>query len=274
MYRHGKLLAVIAFCAFLSLFVSYGETPAVAGLNGAADNHAGLADASGFLSTIASANDGLYNSLQSFVCTERIERFASRKRTEAARHLDTLSAQVSFENGQEHYSQVKRDEESVPTLASVVGAWSEGEFGTLLRQTEDLLRARPVQWDGDAQMSGKRVSLVHFTVREQDSPWDLEVAGRHYRVPFRAEVWVEKSSGEIVKITRTSLGAIGDTRIGSLIWSVTLSPVQLNGRSWLLPKEGMYSVEYANSRREWNELSFANYHRYGAEVALRFNAPN
>ncbi len=260
MYRHSKLLAAAAFCSAFSLFSSYGETPRDA-------------KPDRMLSDIAAANDGLYSSLQSFVCRERIERFAERKRGDQAKHLDTLEAQVSFENGQEHYSDVEREGQHLANLSNVAGAWSEGEFGTLLRQTENLLRSENVHFDGDSRLSEMPVSQLHFEVSQQDSPWDLTVAGRHYRVAFRTEAWLDKSSGEIVKVVRSSTGTIGDTRIAALEWSVTLGPVDLNGRRWLLPKQGTYSVEYANSgRREWNQLSFSNYHRYGSEVALHFDA--
>lgn len=269
MYRNAKLLATVAFCAVFSLFFSYGETPSG---NQTVTGRGDAGNFTGSLAGIVGANDGLYSSLKSFVCTERIERFAGRKRGESGRHVDTLTAQVSFENGQEHYSEVKRDGQRLAGLSSVAGAWSEGEFGTLLRQTEDFLRRKSVQLDGDGELLGMAVSRVHFDTTERDSPWDLEVAGRHYRVPFRAQVWIENASGEILKITRTSTGAIGDTRIAALEWSVTLAPVDLNGRNWLLPKQGEYVVEYAGTRRrEWNELSFSDYHRYGSEVALRFD---
>jgi hypothetical protein len=257
LHKHSKLLAAAAFCSVFSLLASYGQT---------------LADfKSDQLPDIAAANDGLYSSLQSFVCSERIERFAEHKRGDQARHLDTLNAQVSFENGQEHYSAVERDGQHLAGLSNVAGAWSEGEFGTLLRQTEHLLRSETVEFKGEGQLSGRPVTLVVFDVSQEESPWDLTVAGRHYRVAFRTQAWLEKSSGEILKIVRTSNGAVGATRIARLEWSVTLGPIDLNGRKWLLPKEGNYSVEYAiTGRREWNQLSFSNYHRYGSEVALHF----
>jgi hypothetical protein len=258
LHRSGNALGVIAFCAIFFSYFGYAETPSVTQKE--------------LLPAILSANDDLYSKLQSFVCSERIQRFAAYKKADPGKPLDTLQAQVSFENGHEHYSEVKRGAERLAGLSNVVGAWSEGEFGTLLRQTEKLLRSQDIQFDGYGEISGMRTSRLHFDVNEHDSPWDLEVAGRHYRVPFRADVWVDPSSGEIVKIARTSMGPIGDTRIAGLEWSVTLAPVELSGKSWLLPKEGGYSVEYTDKgHREWNRLSFSNYHRYGAEVSLRFD---
>lgn len=270
MYRNGNVLGVIAFCAIFFSYFSYAEAPSEPDYPPAAAE--GPTNPKAFVSELIRANDGLYMQLQSFVCSERIERFAARKKGQSSTQLDSLKAQVSFENGHEHYSNVQRDGQPVASLSSVPGAWSEGEFGTLLRQTERLLRSEDIQFDGTDEVSGTPATRLQFKVSERDSPWDLEVAGQHYRVPFRAQVWVDKSSGKILKTSRQSLGTIGDTRIVGLEWSVTLAPVALNGKDWLLPKEGEYSVEYAGSgRREWNKLMFSGYHRYGAEVSLHFN---
>jgi len=51
-----------------------------------------------------------------------------------------------------------------------------------------------------------------------------------------------------------------------------LGTVELNGKSWLLPKSGEYAVFYADShRREWNLMSFSGYRHYGSEVTLSFD---
>jgi hypothetical protein len=209
------------------------------------------------------ANENLYASLQSFVCHERIERFQGRLSGETGRPIDTVTANLSFENGVEHYSDVRQNARPRGSLSNLAGAWSEGEFGTLLLQTEAF-----------ATLGDTATAIYRFDVPEEISPWDLEVGSRHYRLPFRTDVWISTRTGEIVKIARRSLAIAPETRISALEWKVTLEPVDLNGKQWLLPKTGEYSVVYDQSnRREWNLLSFSDYRRYGSEVSLRFNTP-
>jgi len=220
------------------------------------------------------ANENLYASLQSFVCHERIERFQGRLNGETGRPIDTVTANLSFENGVEHYSDVRQNARPRGSLSNLAGAWSEGEFGTLLLQTETLLRMQPVFFQAFATLGDTATAIYRFDVPEEISPWDLEVGSRHYRLPFRTDVWISTRTGEIVKIARRSLAIAPETRISALEWKVTLEPVDLNGKQWLLPKTGEYSVVYDQSnRREWNLLSFSDYRRYGSEVSLRFNTP-
>ena len=224
------------------------------------------------LARAAKANQDLYASLQSFICSELIERYKGRVGSDSLRHLDTVSVQVALENGTEHYSDVRQNQRSIKDLANLNGAWSEGEFGTLLQQSEQLLRTQPAVIDGAVELDGVPAVMLHFDVPAADSPWDLEVGGRHYFIPFLTHIWLSEASGEILKISRASTDIPAPLRIAQIDWTVTLSPVDLNGKQWFLPNKGDYQVIYRDSgRREWNILTFSGYHRYGAEVKLRFD---
>ncbi len=190
---------------------------------------------------------------------------------ESPQHLDTVTTKVSFENGIEHYSDILQDNRPRTAISSVPGAWSEGEFGTLLQQTQILLATQPVLFRTYADVDGTPAAIFGVEISEQNSPWDLEVEHHHYRIPFRTEVWVSRATGQIIRIERVSTAIPSQVKISEMRWGVTLQAVQLDEKSWLLPKTGSYAVLYkAKDRREWNDLTFSDYHRYGSEVALRF----
>lgn len=225
------------------------------------------------LDRVRAANEQLYTDLESFVCNEQMTRYKGSLSGDKARQIDTVTARVSFENGTERYTAIRQNRQSRSSISSVTGAWSEGEFGTLLRQTQMLLLTQDVTFLRDSHLDDTPTAVYAFEISEQDSPWDLEIGGQHYRVPFRTEVSVSRASGQILEIERTSTKVSPETHISEMRWSVSLAPVDLNGRAWLLPKSGEYAVLYKESgRREWNLLSFSDYHRYGSEVALRFDA--
>ena len=216
-------------------------------------------------------NELLYSDLQSFVCDEHIDRYKGRLTGETGRQIDTVTARVSFENGVEHYSDIHQNSRERASLSSLPGAWSEGEFGTLLRQTHTLLGTQPVTLKADSELGGTPAAVYTIEVGEQDSPWDLVINGTSYKVPFRTDVWVSKESGRILKIERTSTSIPPGMGISELRWSVTLDPVNMEGKTWLLPKAGEYEVQYADSRRrEWNVMTFSGYRRYGSRVVLHF----
>jgi hypothetical protein len=220
---------------------------------------------------VRGANELLYSTLQSFVCDEQIERFKGPLSAENPQHIDTVTTKVSFENGIEHYSDILQDNRPRAAISNVQGAWSEGEFGTLLQQTQILLATQPAFFRTYADVDGTPAAIFRVEISEQNSPWDLEVEHHHYRIPFRTDVWVSRATGQIIKIERVSTAIPPQVKISEMRWGVTLQAVQLDEKSWLLPKTGSYAVLYkAKDRREWNDLRFSDYHRYGSEVALRF----
>jgi hypothetical protein len=218
------------------------------------------------------ANSDLYSALKSFVCREEIERYKGDLKGSKARPIDHVSAKLSFENGVEHYNEIRQNERARENLSDIMGAWSEGEFGTLLQQTGRLLEIQPVTFVAFETLAGIPSAIYRFEVSEKESPWDLQVGSQHYPIPFTTDVWISVASGEILRIARKSISIPADTRISEIDWDVSLAAVDLSGKTWLLPTAAGYSVTYSESkRREWNRMSFSNYRRYGSESALKFD---
>ena len=219
------------------------------------------------------ANEDLYASLRSFVCDEDVRRTRENLKATRIRSLDTLTARVSFENGQEVYSDVYQDKVRRSGLEAAGGAWSVGEFGTLLRQTQQLLRTQQVTVEGSGDENGTPVAYVSFETSREDSLWSLVVEGRSYKIPFRTRVTLEVSTGHILSVKRDATELPPRLFISEIEWSVDMRPTTMAGASWLLPAAGEYAVSYAGSnQRDRNRMAFGNYRRYGSETTLRFDA--
>ena len=218
-----------------------------------------------------SANEDVYSSLQSFVCDEQINRFRGSINAQSAHPLDTVTAKLSFERGVEEYTNVRQNDRPRPGMSSLPGAWSEGEFGTLLLQTQQLISTQKVEFDSFADVAGERAAIYRFDVDENESPWDLSVAGKHYRLPFRTDVWVSVNTGEILRIARTTTRIDPGTHISEIQWDISLNHFNISGKNWLLPATGTYAVVYGESHhREWNLISFTGYQRYTSQASVKF----
>jgi len=217
------------------------------------------------------ANEDVYSSLQSFVCSEEIDRFKGKLNGQSVKALDKVTAKLSFERGIEQYSDILQNQRPRSGMSSLAGAWSEGEFGTLLLQTQRLLGTQKVDFDSYASVKDEQAAIYHFDVSAEESPWDLAVANRHFRLAFRTNVWISVNTGEILRIERVTIGLEQATGISEIQWSILLEHFSLNGKTWLLPATGSYAVIYNESHhREWNEIRFAGYQRYSSEALLRF----
>ena len=223
------------------------------------------------LARVEIENELGYTDLQSFVCSERMERYKAHLNGENPRQIDTVSAQVSFENGVENYAGIQQNNRERPSLSSITGAWSEGEFGTLLRQTRTLLTTQALSQQTTSDKNGEAAVLYSLNISGEESPWDLIVGNQKYRVPFRTDVMVSQATGRILNITRTSTAMPPAFGISEIQWGVVLKPTKLDGKIWLLPASGEYSILYQKTnRREWNVITFADYHHYTASSVMHF----
>jgi hypothetical protein len=255
-----------SFLLFLAIFTTSRSTLAAAAAPPT------LGQQTKWLDQAASINRDLYASLESFVCREQMERYRGKLSSQSGHLVDVISAKVSLENGTEHYSDLWQKNRNLRDLAELDGAWSEGEFGTLLKQTEQLLRTQHIAYESEGSVTGRPALIFRLDIPADSSPWDLAVGGQHYKIPFIMRVWIARDSKKILKIVRASTEVPGALRISEIDWAVTLAPVELSGKVWLLPSSGEYQVGYRDTdRREWNEMKFFDYHHYAAEATLRFN---
>jgi hypothetical protein len=224
------------------------------------------------LARVRSANDGLYWDLQSFVCDERVERLRGKLNSAETHHIDTLTAHLSFENGREHYAAVHQNEHPLESFSEVSGAWSEGEFGTLLRQTAQLLSVIPPS-DGVAGLwEGEPATVFSLEVPADESPWELVLEdGQTRTIGFHTSVWVSNESGKIIRVLRQSADLPRELGISQIEWSVALRRSSIHEATWLVPDSAEYSVSYKSlNRREVNRIYFSNYKRYGSEASIRY----
>jgi hypothetical protein len=221
-----------------------------------------------FLINAREMNYHLHDSMESFVCQERIDRFRDKR----DHRIDTITAKLSVESGVEKYIDLKRNNRKLRDLAAISGAWSKGEFLTLLKLTEkELLGAPQVSFEGKERLGERYAAIYEFAVPLSESSWDLLVSGKWYEVAFRTRVWILESSSQIVKVQRISTEIPAALGISEIRWEVMLNEIDVDGRLRLLPETAEYDVLYSDSHRFWNSMKFFEYHHYGADVSIHFN---
>ena len=262
---------------------------AVAFLSLGGDGEPGVASETGRVSAVSSTRNGdpeatgtllprvrekadrSYADLANFVCRERIERFKGAPNSGRAQRIDVITSSVAFENGEERYTDIRQNKRILKTISNVSGAWSKGEFCTLLREARAVLSANEGRFAAPRTLNGEPAFIYAFDFDQFNSPWDIQLDSKHYRIPFHGEVWISPATAEVLRITRRATSMPPLTHIAEVNWSVDFAHTVLDGREFLLPQSGNYDVSYANSQRhEWNTIRFSDYHRYGVEVAVRY----
>lgn len=218
----------------------------------------------------SSAGEVIAN-LTNFACSEQIQRYRGSARSVAAHKVDVVTTKVTYSNESEHYSDIHQNNKALARIGLLSGAWSAGEYGTILRETVNALHSRGIQFVALSTLDGKTAAVFRFEYTAGDSPWDIDVAGAHYTLPFHAQVWASPVTGDILRIDRIAYDVPGQTGISGVNWAVMFGPNQADGKAFWLPTKGVYSVSYLNSdRHEWNEIAFSDYKRFSSEVVVHF----
>ena len=219
------------------------------------------------------ASSRIYRELSSVVCREQIDRFKGSIGDAQGRPLDVITSDVAMEEGTERYSNIRQNNKPRPSISRVGGAWSEGEYSTLLRQTAETLGSDDVIKMGViTRLNGTPAILFPFEVPQAESDWDFLVRSRHYVLGFHGEVWISQATGEVLRIRRTATQVPSGVGISQVDWSVDFGPNDLDGHSFILPSRATYSVTYPRDQhREWNVISFSNYHHYGVDITIHYN---
>jgi hypothetical protein len=223
------------------------------------------------LDRVRASAERVFADLTNFVCGEQIERFRGSAHNPAGHRVDVITSQVSYVSNAEHYSDIFQNNKPLRQIGSLSGAWSEGEYGTILRETITALRSRAIKFIAFSMLEGQPAAVYSFEYTSADSPWDIAISGSHYTVPFRGQVWASPGTGNILRIDRIARNVPVETGIAGVNWAVMFGPRQADGKTFWLPSKGVYSVSYLNSdRHEWNEIAFSDYKRYSSDVVVHF----
>lgn len=213
----------------------------------------------------------VYEDLINFVCREDIERYKGTTHNPTGHKLDVITSTVSYDRDAEHYTEIYQNNKPLSRIRGLEGAWSEGEYGTLLGETLKALKTKKAGSISYSTLNGAPAVVYCFDYSADDSPWEIEVSGRHYFLPFRGQVWASPQTGAVLRVDRIATGAPEQTGIAGVNWYVTFGSQTAGQRTFWLPTKAVYNVSYLDGgRREWNLIAFSAYRRYGSDVVVRF----
>lgn len=212
-----------------------------------------------------------YASLKDFTCKEQIERYRGSVRNPRSHKIDVITSQLSYHGDSEHYANIRQNDKPLNEIGSLSGAWSQGEYGTILHETMKALDSRVVTFVSFHDLDGAAAAVYSFDYTATDSPWDISVGGTHYSVPFLCQIWASASTGDVMRIERIAHDVPPSTGISVVNWAAVFGPTSVDGKILWLPAKAIYSVSYLNSdRHDWNQIAFSEYKPVGTNFPKKW----
>lgn len=199
-----------------------------------------------------------YNSLQNFICHEKIVRSHNFKTD------DVIDATVLLSNRGEVYSDiVKNGTKHFPNIRMVGGFWSQGEYGSLLNAAISALTSK--DWVSSRVFQDGTVELEYFITREQ-SEWTIVEDGHNERV-VSYSLTIVFSPDLRIKSVELESHDVKPSECGYYM-SVTTALQRVAGNLYLLPLDANTARTSKNGKSHENLINFTDYRQFHIESTL------
>ena len=211
--------------------------------------------------------------LPNFLCEQFTTRYVSDSRPADWHAQDVVSAKVIYEDGRERYENISINgrPSKVDPAKSGEGAWSQGEFGTMLADLFSPATAARFQSSGDGQVSGLSAKIYDFSVEQPRSHWRIIPGGQHYNPAYRGSIWVDKKEARTLRIEEEALDLPKEFPVDHAEMTIDYDFVAIGTQRVLLPvKAEVLMCQRGTPDCDRNIIEFRNYHKYGAESTVKF----
>lgn len=211
-------------------------------------------------------------SLPNYVCQEQMARFVNTSHIVDWRPIDVVSAEVVYENGRERYRNLAiNGKPANKRMEELKGAWSTGEFGTVLVDLFSPATAADFRYRREARSAGRNAYVYDFDVERENSHWHVEVPSQSVFPAYRGSVWIEKETGRILRIEMQAYRLPVEFPLDRVESATDYEYIRIGDRPFLLPvhAETLTCPRGTNSCSR-NTIDFRNYHKYAGEATITF----
>jgi hypothetical protein len=214
--------------------------------------------------------------LPAYVCQEVMSRFQSETRPANWHALDVVTTNLVYENGKEDYRDVAINGKKInKSIEETGGAWSTGEFGTVLVDLFSPATATDFVYQRESRIAGISAKLYDFRVNRENSHWTIHMGSQSYNPPYKGSVWIDPQTARVLRIEMEAFGFPGSFPIDHVESATDYQYIRLgDAKQYLLPVHAeTLSCERGTDMCSRNTIDFRNYHKYTGESSITFGAP-
>jgi len=213
--------------------------------------------------------------LPNYVCQELTTRYVSETRVPSWNVVDVIGAEVVYDSGKESYRNLTINGKPSKKPPEESGAWSTGEFGTILAEIYSPASAARFRYAEEDTIAHRPSSVYDFSVERQRSSWKVSVPGQYIMPAYKGSVWVDKDGAHTLRIEMQAQEIPEGFPRVSVETAVDYDYVTLGtAEKFLLPVHAeVLSCARGSNECERNVIEFRNYHKFTGESTIKFNDP-
>jgi len=215
------------------------------------------------------------DTLPNYLVQQMTTRYQSDRPKSGWTALDIVTADLTVQDGQESYKNIKVGNKSVNTpMDQIEGTRSTGEFSTMLDQLLENGAAK-FRAGGTDTIHNRTAYKYSFEIPRELSRWRIESPSQLYYPATKGTIWIDKETSRVLRIEQQGkpMPALFpfDTIESATDWDL----IRLGTSGpYLLPVEAeVLSCQRGTSICSRNKIEFRNYRKFGSETNITFDQP-
>ena len=224
-----------------------------------------------FIEEAKSASTGFLGSLPNFVCAQQTTRYVSEAKGKDWQAVDVLAVDVVYEAGREKYEHLTINGKPSKKPAEESGAWSTGEFGTVLADLFSPSTAAKFRYSRTEKIAGFEASVYKFDVQRPNSHWKIYFRSQWIMPAYRGSLWLDKKTARVLRIEMQATDVPKEFLADTTESAVDYELVSLGTQKFLLPVHAeVLTCMRGTSTCDKNVIDFRNYHKFSGESTIQF----
>ena len=213
--------------------------------------------------------------LPAYVCQEMMTRYQGEGKPLRWSAIDVVTMNLVYENGKEDYRDIKVNGKPRKSLEESGGAWSTGEFGTVLIDLFSPATATDFVYQRESRVNGISAKLYDFSVDKAHSHWSVHMGSQGYDPPYKGSVWIDPKTGRVMRIEMQAYGFPSSFPTDHVESATDYQYIRLgDAKQYLLPVHAeTLTCERGSDACSRNTIDFRNYHKYTGESSITFETP-
>jgi hypothetical protein len=214
--------------------------------------------------------------LPSYVCTEMVARSQSESTPANFQPIDVVTMEVLYVDGREDYRNIQiNGKKTVKKIEETGGAWSTGEFGTVLVDLFSPATGAAFHYRRDSRAGGVMAKMYDYEVAIEGSHWAIHTASQTYKPAYTGSVWIDPATSRVLRIEMEAKGLPAEFPLDHVESATDYQYIRLGDlKQYLLPVHAeTLSCQRSSVYCQRNVIDFRNYHKYTGESTITFGAP-
>jgi hypothetical protein len=218
--------------------------------------------------------------LPDFVSTETVRRYDDDAVWGHSAAIDTLTLQLTYFEHKEKYRLTAVDGRKTGlSYESLSGAWSKGEFGSMLLEVFSPTSQAEFRWSNWTTLRHRTAYVLSFRIDAKNSSYRLVASGNRgsnvtATVGEHGLVYIDRETRDVIRLDSQADSIRGDFPVAAATHTLDYGPVEVGGRSFLLPLHAETRMMLRDRRAlKRNEIEFSDYRKFTGETSISFGDP-